>query len=61
MMLLGLTATPTYSDPKKSGWLLKLFPQNIVHQETAQNLMGAKVLAKPVFEGSCLPLLYLTR
>ena len=50
MMLLGLTATPTYSDPKKSGWLLKLFPQNIVHQETAWNLMAAKVLAKPEFE-----------
>ncbi len=50
MRLLGLTATPTYSDEKKSGWLLKLFPQGIVHQETPQKLMAAGVLAKPVIE-----------
>ncbi len=50
MILLGLTATPTYSNENKQGWLAKLFPQRIVHQETPQNLMAARVLAKPVFE-----------
>ena len=50
MMLLGLTATPTYSNENKQGWLAKLFPQRIVHQETPQNLMASRVLAKPVFE-----------
>lgn len=50
MRLLGLTATPTYTNEKKRGWLLKLFPQGIVHQETPQELMAADVLAKPVIE-----------
>ena len=50
MVLLGLTATPTYSDDGKRGWLAKLFPQGIVHQVTAQQLMAARVLAKPIFE-----------
>ena len=50
LVLLGLTATPTYSDEKKRGWLSKLFPQGIVHQETPQRLMAQRVLAKPVIE-----------
>ena len=50
MALLGLTATPTYSDDKKRGWLAELFPQGIVHQELPQKLMAAGVLAKPRFE-----------
>jgi ATP-dependent helicase IRC3 len=50
MKLLGLTATPTYTDEKKRGWLAELFPQGIVHQETPQKLMAARILAKPVFE-----------
>lgn len=47
MMLLGLTATPTYSDERRAGWLARLFPQDIVFQATVQELMAAKVLAKP--------------
>lgn len=50
MLLLGLTATPTYTDEKKRGWLKKLFPQEIVFQTTAQELMAAGILAKPIFE-----------
>lgn len=50
MLLLGLTATPTYSDTRKQGWLHQLFPQGILHQVTPQELMAAGVLAKPIFE-----------
>lgn len=50
MYLLGLTATPTYTDQKKVGWLHTLFPQNIIYQVSSQKLMGDKILAKPVFK-----------
>jgi ATP-dependent helicase IRC3 len=50
MYLLGLTATPTYSDEKKRGWLKELFPQGIIYQETPQDLMAAGILAQPVLE-----------
>ena len=49
-VFLGLTATPTYSDESKRGWLLKLFPQGIVHREEPRSLMANRVLAKPVIE-----------
>jgi anti-anti-sigma factor len=48
MRLLGLTATPIYSDSSKQGWLLKLFPQNLVHQSDPKTLMAAGVLARPI-------------
>jgi len=32
LFLLGLTATPVYSDERKQGWLAKLFPQNFLYQ-----------------------------
>lgn len=50
LLLLGLTATPTYSDESKSGWLLKLFPQGILHQVSPKRLMLDGILAKPIFE-----------
>jgi superfamily II DNA or RNA helicase len=50
VMLLGLTATPTYSDERRRGWLAKLFPQSIIHQAEVQALMAAGVLAKPHVE-----------
>ena len=50
MYLLGLTATPTYSDETKRGWLKKVFPQGIVHEVRPQSLMAAGVLAKPILE-----------
>ena len=48
--LLGLTATPTYSNERKQGWLKQLFPQGIVAQEDAVTLMAAGVLARPIPE-----------
>ena len=48
MYLLGLTATPTYMDINKIGWLGKLFPQEILHQTTVENLIAQEILAKPV-------------
>ena len=48
--LLGLTATPVYTDEGKQGWLKRLFPQGIVAQENAKALMAAGVLAKPIME-----------
>jgi ATP-dependent helicase IRC3 len=51
LLLLALTATPTYSDKSKSGWLKKLFPQEILHQVSPKKLMLNGVLAKPIFEG----------
>ena len=50
MYLLGLTATPTYSNQSKYGWLEKLFPQRILYQVTAQQLMGDGILSKPEIE-----------
>ena len=48
MFLLGLTATPTHMDINKIGWLGKLFPQEILHQTTVENLIAQEILAKPV-------------
>ena len=50
MYLLGLTATPTYGDESKRGWLKKVFPQGIIHQVRAESLLAAQVLARPIFE-----------
>jgi len=50
MFLLGLTATPTYTDDRKKGWLKQLFPQEIIYHVSASKLIAAGVLAKPVFE-----------
>lgn len=52
MYLLGLTATPTYTDVRKSGWLKKLFPQDILYQVSPSRLMADKILAQPIFEKS---------
>jgi superfamily II DNA or RNA helicase/5-methylcytosine-specific restriction endonuclease McrA len=50
LRLLGLTATPTYMDERKSGWLAKLYPQGIVYEISPHSLMVSGVLAKPLFE-----------
>lgn len=50
LLLLGLTATPTYSDENKRGWLGKLFPQGILDQVSPKKLMLDGILAKPIFE-----------
>jgi len=48
IMLLGLTATPTYSNPRKIAWLKKLYPQGTIPepQITVNELQAAKVLSK---------------
>ena len=50
MLLLGMTATPLYSNEKLQGWLNKLFPQGILYQVTPQYLMAQGILAKPIPE-----------
>lgn len=48
--LLGMTATPTYTDDEKRGWLWKLFSDGILHQSTASELIASNVLAEPKVE-----------
>jgi len=50
MYLLGLTATPTYSEERKRGWLGKLFPQGMLCQVSPSDLQAAGILAKPLYE-----------
>lgn len=50
MYLLGLTATPVYSDENLQGWLNKLFEQGILYQVLPQELMAQGILAKPIPE-----------
>ena len=50
LCLLGLTATPTYTDQKKRGWFGKLFPQGILYQVSPSELQAAGILAKPIYE-----------
>jgi len=47
MCLLGLTATPTYTDKSREGWFPKLFPQEIIYQVSPQKLMSQGILAEP--------------
>jgi ATP-dependent helicase IRC3 len=50
MYLLGLTATPVYTDENLEGWLRKLFPQGLLHQVSTRKLMAQNILAKPIIE-----------
>jgi superfamily II DNA or RNA helicase len=50
LRLLGLTATPHYTDERKRGWLIKVFPQGIIYQISVAELMAARVLSKPTQE-----------
>lgn len=50
MYLLGLTATPVYTDENLQGWLNELFPQGIPYQVSASKLMAAGILSKPILE-----------
>ena len=49
-LALGLTATPTYTDETKKGWLKKVFPQGILAQARVGDLIAQGILAKPHFE-----------
>ncbi|GGS42507.1 hypothetical protein GCM10008961_37140 [Deinococcus knuensis] len=50
LSLLGLTATPTYTNERQQGHLKQLFPQGIRYQANMQDLLLAGVLARPVVE-----------
>lgn len=49
LKLLGLTATPTYSDVRRRGWLGKLFPQGIIASADPRKLTAQGILAKAVY------------
>ena len=47
--LLGLTATPTYTNKKQRGWLWDIFNGGIIYEVSKKELEDKKILANPVF------------
>jgi superfamily II DNA or RNA helicase len=47
--LLGLTATPTYTDKRQRGWLWEIFKDGIIYETSKKVLEDKKILASPVF------------
>jgi superfamily II DNA or RNA helicase len=47
LYLLGLTATPTYTDEQKVGWIKTLFPQKTCEPASSNKLMAEGILARP--------------
>ena len=47
--LLGLTATPTYSDESRKGWLGKIFETGIIYQADKAKLTAEGILSRPKF------------
>ncbi len=45
--LLGLTATPTYTNEKQRGWLWKIFTGGVFFEKTKQEMELAGILAHP--------------
>lgn len=45
--LLGLTATPTYTDETRRGWLSKIFTDKIIYEANKNTLITQKILARP--------------
>jgi superfamily II DNA or RNA helicase len=45
--LLGLTATPTYADQNRKGWLGKIFEAGILYQADKVKLTAAGILSRP--------------
>jgi ATP-dependent helicase IRC3 len=45
--LLGLTATPTYSDESRKGWLGKIFEAGIIYKTDKAKLTAEGILARP--------------
>ncbi|MEH2258625.1 DEAD/DEAH box helicase family protein [Nostoc sp.] len=45
--LLGLTATPTYNDKARKGWLWKIFENEIIYEAKKESLILTGVLARP--------------
>lgn len=49
LYILGLTATPTYSDKKTSGWFFKIFNSGILSHAEQSKLIAQKILALPKY------------
>lgn len=49
VQLLGLTATPTYTDETRRGWLKKIFEQEVVYEAKQADLIARDILARPKF------------
>jgi len=47
--LLGLTATPTYTDQTRRGWLGKIFEAGIIHNADQTALTAQGILARPKY------------
>ena len=47
--LLGLTATPTYTDESRRGWLGRIFEAGIVYQADKSRLTAEGILSRPNF------------
>ncbi len=47
--LLGLTATPTYTDKRQRGWLWEIFKGGIIYEISKKELEDKKILASPNF------------
>jgi len=47
--LLGLTATPTYSDGTRRGWLGRIFEKGIIYEADKAPLMAQGILARPKY------------
>lgn len=47
--LLGITATPTYTDDTRRGWLGKIFEQEVIFDADRSRLTLAGILARPNF------------
>ena len=47
--LLGLTATPTYTNKNQRGWLWDVFNGGIVYEVSKKELEDKKILANPIF------------
>lgn len=45
--LLGLTATPTYTEKSRRGWLWKIFNDGVIYEAERTKLIAQKVLARP--------------
>ncbi len=45
--VLGLTATPTYTEKSRRGWLWKIFNDGVIYEADKTKLIAQKVLARP--------------
>jgi len=49
LYLLGVTATPTYTDETRRGWLAKIFEQGVIYETKQPDLIAQNILARPRF------------